>query len=135
MGAPDLEWSAVFGVFVLSHLAGDFLLQTDFQAMQKFGGLGRDPVARRALIAHVATYTLSFVPAAIWIAASLGRALVALALIGIPHMLIDDGRAVRRYIRVVKHVTGEPPFVVLFGVDQTLHLLCLAGAALLLAST
>jgi hypothetical protein len=129
--AVDPDWIAVFGVLVLSHLAGDFLLQTDYQALHKFGGLGRDPASRRALFAHVATYTLAFVPAAIWAMDTVGGVLVMLAAVSLPHLLIDDGRLLRVYIREVKHVTGDPPLIVLFGVDQTLHLLCLAAAALI----
>ena len=49
-------------------MVGDYLLQTDWQARNKRGGLGGDPVARRALLTHVTTYTLAFVPALIWIA-------------------------------------------------------------------
>ena len=44
-------------VFVISHLVGDFLLQTDFQARYKHGGLGRDPVARRALLCRTSART------------------------------------------------------------------------------
>ena len=36
-------------MLVVSHLIGDFVLQTDFQAEHKHGGLGRDPVRRRAI--------------------------------------------------------------------------------------
>jgi hypothetical protein len=32
-----VTWSALFGTFVLSHLVGDFLLQTNWQAMNKHG--------------------------------------------------------------------------------------------------
>ena len=63
-----MPWVEVFAVFVVSHLAGDYLLQTDWQAENKRGGLGGDPVARRALLSHVTTYTLAFVPAFIWLA-------------------------------------------------------------------
>jgi hypothetical protein len=124
-----VDWVTVLAAFVLSHLAGDYLLQTDFQAMHKFGGLGRDPVRRRALCAHVATYTLAFVPALIWIGGATAAVLVVA--IAIPHLIIDDGRLLRAYVRRVKHVEGDPPLVVLLGVDQTLHLLCLAAAAAL----
>src|SRR3712207_7655677 len=33
-------------LLVVSHLFGDFILQTEFQATNKHGGLGRDPVKR-----------------------------------------------------------------------------------------
>ena len=54
-------------------------------------------VARRALVTHVTTYTLAFVPAFIWIGAELEPvwAIVAAVLIFVPHLMIDDGR-VRR---------------------------------------
>jgi hypothetical protein len=56
-------------LFAVSHLgANDDLLQTDWQARHKRGGLGADPRARRALLSDSATYSLAFVPARIWVA-------------------------------------------------------------------
>lgn len=122
-------WVEVLAVFVLCHLAGDFLFQTDFQGRCKSRGLGRDPARRRALFTHVLTYTVAFVPALIWIGGV--RGVWIAAAIAIPHLLIDDGRALRAYVRRVKRVPGDPPAVVLVGTDQTLHLLCLGAAAAL----
>ena len=128
-----MTWSALFGAFVLSHLVGDFLVQTDWQAMNKQGGLGRDTAARRALATHVLTYTLAFVPALVWTAtevtplAGVGLAL----LIAIPHAAVDDGRFVSGWVRRVKGVQGTPPNVVRLGVDQSLHVLALGAVALL----
>ena len=62
-----MSWVEVFVVLVVCHLAGDFLLQTDWQASNKYGGLGGDPVRRRALFTHIVTYTLAFLPALVWI--------------------------------------------------------------------
>ena len=72
-----MPWPEIFAVFVVSHLVGDYLLQTEWQAHNKHGGLGPDPVRRRALLSHVATYGLAFVPALVWLAttSALGRAL------------------------------------------------------------
>jgi hypothetical protein len=53
-------------LLLVSHVVVDVLLQTDWQALAKVGGLG-DPRARRALFRHVSTYTLAFVPALVWI--------------------------------------------------------------------
>ena len=50
-------WVEVLVVFLVSHLVGDFALQTEWQAQNKRDGLGGDPTARRALLAHVLTYT------------------------------------------------------------------------------
>src|SRR5690242_9430701 len=102
-----MAWVEVFSAFVVCHLVGDYLLQTDYQARHKHGGLGADPEARRALLAHVATYTLAFVPALIWIADDLGAGIVwVAALLAIPHLVQDDGRLLERYVTGVK---GVPP--------------------------
>ena len=91
-----MSWVSVLAAFLVAHMVGDYLLQTDWQARHKRGGLGNDPVARRALVTHVTTYTLAFLPALIWIGAELDPvwALVAGVLIFVPHLLIDDGRIV-----------------------------------------
>jgi hypothetical protein len=127
-----VTWPALFGVFVLSHLAGDFLLQTDWQATHKGHG-SRISGPHRALAVHGLTYTLAFVPALLWVASESGAAAafgVAL-LVALPHVVIDDGRLVDAWVRHVKRVDGTPPIVVRLGVDQTLHILALAGVAYL----
>jgi hypothetical protein len=45
-----MVWVEVFAAFGLCHLAGDYMLQTEWQAVHKFGGLGRDRNARRSLL-------------------------------------------------------------------------------------
>ena len=120
-------------MFWVSHLVGDFLLQTSWQASHKHGGLGRDPVARRALFSHVTVYTLCFVPALIWIGSDVG-ALAAIglaAVIFLPHLIIDDGRLLQDYMVRVKHMSDPPPVPLTTVVDQSLHLICLWATALL----
>jgi Protein of unknown function (DUF3307) len=131
-----MTWPALFGVFLLSHLVGDFLLQTGWQANHKGHGLGADPEARRALVWHGLIYTLAFVPALVWVASESGIAtgLGVGALVLLPHVIIDDGTLVASWVRHVKHVDGTPSVVVRLGVDQTLHVLTLAGVALLATS-
>lgn len=125
----------MFIVLALSHMAGDFLLQTDWQAQNKAGGLGADPVARKALVSHVATYTLAFVPALVWLGGDIGaRAVGIAAVIAVPHLVQDDGRLIATYIRRVKGPGAEEVAVVMVGADQALHMLALFGAALLAAS-
>ena len=67
-------------------MVGDYLFQTDWQARHKRGGLSGDRVALRALCTHVATYTLAFLPAFVWIADELdaGWAVLAAVLIALP---------------------------------------------------
>lgn len=129
-----MPWVEIFAVFVVSHLSGDFLLQTNWQATHKHGGLGGDPVARRALLSHIASYTLAFVPALIWLGTEIGVGALAVgALIALPHLIQDDGRLLGAYMRRVKHVEPEsgPLFL---AVDQTSHLVALFLVALLAGS-
>jgi hypothetical protein len=127
-----VTWVEVFMVLVVSHLVGDFGFQTDWQARHKRGGLGRNGVARRALAAHVLTYTLAFVPAFVWLGAEIGWnvAWVA-ALVAVPHLIQDDGRLLIGYLRRVKHSDAEVGSLVFVMADQSFHLITLFAVALL----
>ena len=48
--ASQVSWVSVLAGFLVAHMVGDYLLQTDWQARNKRGGLGGDRVARRALL-------------------------------------------------------------------------------------
>jgi hypothetical protein len=127
-----VRWEAVFAVFVVCHLTGDFLLQTDWQATNKRGGLSGDAVARRALFSHATVYTLVFIPAVVWIASE--RSALALALVAVifvPHLVQDDGRLVIGWNRRVKHASLPPGDPVYIAIDQAFHLVFLFGTALL----
>jgi hypothetical protein len=130
-----VSWVELFAAFVVCHLAGDFVLQTDWQATRKFGGLSGDRLARRALLSHVATYTLCFVPALIWIGEEQGFAVAigGAGLIAVPHLIQDDGRLIRSYARRVKGLSGEPGGL-LIAVDQSIHAITLFAIALLVGS-
>jgi Protein of unknown function (DUF3307) len=130
-----VSWVEIFAVFVVSHVLGDYLLQTDWQATHKRGGLGRDRNARMALLSHVASYTLGFVPAGVWLAADgdlsgLGLALLAVG-IYIPHMVQDDGRLLSSYIRRVKGCGAESSREIFTAVDQSFHLIVLFATAVI----
>ena len=129
-----MSWVEIFAVFVVSHALGDYLLQTDWQATNKRGGLGRDRISRLALLSHVFTYTLAFVPAGIWLAtdgdlSGLGLVLLAVG-IYVPHMVQDDGRLLSAYIRAVKGCGAESLVQVYTAVDQSMHLITLFATAL-----
>jgi hypothetical protein len=130
-----LNWVEVFAVLIVSHLVGDFLVQTDWQARNKQNGLGDDPVARRALLTHVLTYTLSFVPALIWIGVE-SSALEALGIglvVAIPHLIQDDGRLLDAYMARVKGLS-QTSAGLRVAVDQSFHAVFLFGTALLVGS-
>jgi Protein of unknown function (DUF3307) len=134
MSGP-VTWAAVFVLFFVSHQVGDYLLQTDWQAMHKRGGLGRNRVARRALLTHTSTYTLAYIPAFIWIATSLGwEVLVIAASVSLPHMIQDDGRALTVYVRRVKGLDPVANHTIAAIVDQAFHMVALLGAALLVSA-
>jgi Protein of unknown function (DUF3307) len=128
-----MTWPAVFAAFVGCHVAGDFLVQTEWQAITKVQGLGTVD-GRRALFSHVSTYTLTFVPVLVWIAndRSVLRAIVVALLIAVPHVAVDDGHALRGWMRNVKHAPNPAPSLSLM-VDQSWHLVCLLGAAFVAA--
>jgi hypothetical protein len=131
-----MAWVEIFAVFFVCHLVGDYLLQTDWQARNKRGGLGRDPLSRRALVSHIASYTLAFVPALVWLADEIdAAAAVGIgALIAVPHLIQDDGRALTAYIRRVKGDTALTERSVAAAADQSFHVLALFLTALLAAS-
>ena len=120
-----------FADFFVSHHIGDYLLQTDFQALKKKGGLGDDDESRRALLHHGVTYTAAFVPALLGVArrTSLPRAVGVAALITLPHLAIDDGRLVNAYMTKVKRTPADVDADLTARVDQSMHLVCLLAAA------
>jgi hypothetical protein len=130
-----VPWVEVFSVFLVSHLVGDYLLQTDWQAAHKRGGLGPNRESRRALLAHITTYTLAFVPALIWLADDIGAWVIGVAaLIAFPHMVQDDGRLLERYIAFIKGEPATRNTAVVAVVDQSFHILVLFLIALLAGS-
>lgn len=130
-----MSWSEAFAVFVVCHLVGDFLLQTDWQALHKEGGLGPDPVRRRALRNHVAGYMLAFLPALVWVGleTSAARAVLIGIVVAVPHWVQDDGRLLGAYMARVKR-SPDPSPGLRIAVDQSFHVLALFGAALLAAA-
>ncbi|HEY5977307.1 MAG TPA: DUF3307 domain-containing protein [Solirubrobacterales bacterium] len=130
-----MSWLEVFAVFVVAHAVGDFLLQTDWQARHKWGGLGADPVSRRALRNHLGTYALAFLPAFVWIASDvgLGAAIGAALLVIVPHWIQDDGRLLDVYIAIVKR-PDQISSGLRVAVDQSFHLVFLFVAALIIGS-
>jgi uncharacterized protein DUF3307 len=130
-----MAWVEVFAVFVVCHLVGDYLLQTDWQANHKRGGLGPRREPRRALASHILTYTLAYVPAFVWLAEDIGTTLIpVVALVAIPHWIQDDGRLLTLYIEKVKGVEAAANKSVAAAVDQSFHFVVLLLTALLATS-
>ena len=130
-----MSWVSVFAGFLVAHMVGDYLFQTDWQARNKRGGLSSSGTARRALFMHVTTYTLAFVPAFIWIGDELGAgwAVLAAALVALPHLVVDDGRIISLYLTRVKHAEATDARIA-GPVDQSFHALSLCIVALLIGA-
>jgi hypothetical protein len=127
-----VRWEEVFAVLLVCHMAGDFLLQTDWQAVNKRGGLSRNREARRALLSHACVYTLVFVPAIVWIATEKSALAIALLpVIFIPHLIQDDARLLIAWNRTIKHTSVPPGDPVYMAIDQGFHFVFLFGTALL----
>jgi hypothetical protein len=131
-----VTWVEAFTVFLVCHCIGDFLLQTEFEAMNKAGGLGSDPVARRALFTHLTTYTLAFVPALVWVASRqpIGRTLGAAAVLILTHLVQDDQRLLTIYVRKIKKTEAAAGSPLAIGIDQSAHIVWLFAAALVAAA-
>jgi hypothetical protein len=119
---------------LVSHVVGDVLFQTEWQACAK-GHSFSDPQGRRALGGHVATYLSAFIPALVWIAVETNtlRAVAVAAVVAITHLVVDDGRLVAAWLGKVKHA-ANPTLALSIAVDQSFHVFCLLGAALVAAN-
>jgi uncharacterized protein DUF3307 len=125
-------WVQAFMVLGVSHAVGDFVLQTEWQATRKHGGLGPDPEARRALLSHVFTYGLAMLPGFIWLGTEIGWPVVLIAVFVLgTHLIQDDGRLLFAYMRRVKKADPlkYPQLAIL--VDQSVHVTILFFAALM----
>ena len=88
-----MSWVEVFAVLLVSHLAGTSSRRRSGRSTNKFGGLARDRERRRALLSHILTYTLCFVPALVWLSEDVSAAGLAgiAALIALPHWCRTTG--------------------------------------------
>ena len=127
-----MPWVQVFVVFVVSHLVGDYMLQTEWQALNKRGALTGTATMRRALASHIVTYTLAFVPSLVWLWDSLHAGVLwVAAAIAIPHLIQDDGTLLGSYARTVKKADIRANPSLGAALDQSFHLVTLFLIALL----
>jgi hypothetical protein len=131
-----MPWVEVFVVLYVCHQVGDYVFQTEWQALNKRGGLSTgSPQARSALLQHILSYTLAFVPAFIWLTDDLGAGIAWLVpLIAIPHLIQDDGRLLAAYASRVKKTDLAKNPALGAALDQALHIVALFLTALLAGS-
>ena len=130
-----MSWPPVLAAFLVCHLAGDLLLQTEWQALTKVRGLG-DPEGRRALMAHAAHLHAALPPGARLDrrrsrrgARGAGRARSSRCRTCSSTTGVSSGV----WLRQVKHSPDPAPSLRLM-VDQSFHVVCLFGAAMLAAA-
>ena len=129
-----MSWVELFLALVVCHLVGDYLLQTDWQARHKRGGLSlHDAVARRALCTHVAVYALVLLPPLL-IAGTAVQVVWAIAVIAGSHLIQDDGRLLALYMTHVKGISPRTNPPLSTAVDQSFHIVVLFVVALLIGS-
>ena len=116
-----------FELLIVTHLVGDWLLQTEWMATEKHHN-------RRALLAHVAVYhALMLVALGYRFGFTNGTVYAVVAGLALSHTVLDRGWPVLRIMRVLRiSVTRAPEKWLVVAVDQTLHILLLAAAALVL---
>lgn len=130
--AVPSSWVEALGIFVTCHLVGDYMVQTEWQALNKRGAFRGSWTQRRALGSHVFTYTLAFVPGLIWLTRGDRVAVARIAAgIGIPHLIQDDGTLLRKYSLAVKHADIATNPQLGAALDQSFHVFALFVTAML----
>jgi hypothetical protein len=115
------SFATSFIFLFLSHMIGDWLIQTEHQAMNKAKGR----FFNGALFSHCLCYTLCFVPA-FWLA---HINMVWLLLVFWSHMFLDRRWPVIWWIKTMKRTSEETIknlFWLVIAVDQVMHILIVA---------
>ncbi len=111
----------LFEMLVITHFIGDWMFQTENEAMQKSSG----KFFNQALITHCLVYTLSFIP--VFYLMNLNW--FWLLLIFWSHMFLDRRWPVKWWIKNIMRTsdgTIEKLFWLVIVVDQIMHILVLA---------
>lgn len=119
----------LFESLFVAHLAGDWLLQTDWQARNK----ERNWVA---LLGHVAVYHL-LILAVLWLRLGIGnvRVYTVVFVLAVTHALMDRRWPFVGFLRAVRVIGPDPPQPwVLVLMDQAIHILLIGLAVLYLSS-
>ena len=119
----------LFDKLLVAHLVGDWLLQTEWQALNKGKNF-------QALLTHVAVYSLTLLAVLVTTFGFSNLSIYIIVLIlGLIHALMDGSGVVAWYIRTFKLIDKRGPEKWLsIAVDQVFHILLIAGAALLLSN-
>jgi len=119
---------SLFDKLLVAHLVGDWLLQTEWQALNK----GKN---YRALFSHIAIY--SVVMFAAILVAGFGleniRVYIAVAMFALTHAFLDRGWFVPRFLKAFRMIVErKPERWMMMVVDQIFHIVTLVIAVLIL---
>ena len=119
---------SLFDKLLVAHLIGDWLLQTEWQALNKSRN-------NRALFSHIGVYSLViFCVLAITFGFQNINVYLMVAMLAITHAFMDMGWPVVRFMRAMKIIVDrEPERWLIMAVDQVLHIALLALAAIILS--
>ena len=118
----------LFESLLLAHIVGDWLLQTEWQALNKVHNW-------RALLSHVVVHHLVVLGVLL---ARFGfqdiRVFVVVGLLAVSHAILDRHWPVVWLMRALKHIVVRPPERWLtIVIDQAIHILLLGLAVLYLS--
>lgn len=118
----------IFETLLLAHLAGDWLLQTEWQAVNKVHSW-------RALLTHIAIYHVIVLGVLV---ARFGfrdvYVYAVVVILAITHAVMDRQRFVEWWMRTMRHsVNRSSERWLMIVVDQSIHIILLGLAALFLS--
>ena len=119
---------SLFDKLLVAHLIGDWLLQTEWQALNKARNY-------RALFSHVAVYSTVMLGATLLAGFELQdfRVYLVVALFALSHAFIDLGWPVVSFMKTFRLIVEREPLRWLtMAVDQIFHIVVIAIAAFIL---
>jgi hypothetical protein len=115
-----------FEIMLLTHLCADYLLQTEWQAVNKSRNLF-------ALLSHIAVYHLVMLGVLTWRFGLDPRVLGVVAILALTHTVMDRRWPILRLMyRLRLVVNRQPERWLVMVVDQVVHILLLGVAASML---
>jgi fatty acid desaturase len=120
----------IFESLLMAHLIGDWLLQTEWQAVNK-------KTNWKALLLHILIYhAVVFLILFFGFNLKFISIIVAVVFLGVLHTILDMGEAVPGIIKVLRINVNRPPQKWLnLAVDQSIHILLLGVASLYLSAS
>jgi hypothetical protein len=119
---------SLFDKLLVAHLVGDWLLQTEWQALNKSKN-------NRALFSHISIYSLVIFGVLVITFGFRNPSIYLMVLmLAVSHALLDLGWPVVHFMRRFRLIVDRPPERwLVMAVDQVLHIVLLAFAAIILS--